>query len=128
MPIESATNPGELNPLWPLGTDPKSEGDNHLRLLKQVLQGWAGPTLKDEAELEAWVNAQITALGGGGGYFAGNNGRTGPAENVADIFRVHGATITADITIAAGEHALACGPLTVADGITLQIDGVAAIV
>jgi hypothetical protein len=38
MPVEAATNINALNPLWPLGTDPKSEGDDHLRMLKIVLQ------------------------------------------------------------------------------------------
>jgi hypothetical protein len=39
MPIEAATNINGLNPLWPLGGDPKSAGDDHLRLIKSVLQG-----------------------------------------------------------------------------------------
>lgn len=38
MGIESATTIAELNAAWPLGTDMKSEGDNHLRLIKDVMQ------------------------------------------------------------------------------------------
>lgn len=38
MGVESATKISQLNPAWPLGSDPKSEGDNHLRLIKDVLQ------------------------------------------------------------------------------------------
>ena len=38
MPIEAATTIATLNPLWPLGTDPKSQGDDHIRLTKNVLQ------------------------------------------------------------------------------------------
>lgn len=38
MGIESATTIAELNAAWPLGTDMKSEGDNHIRLIKEVLQ------------------------------------------------------------------------------------------
>lgn len=38
MPLETGTTIAELNELWPLGSDPKSEGDDHLRLIKSVLQ------------------------------------------------------------------------------------------
>lgn len=47
MAVEAATKISELNPLWPLGTDPKSEGDQHLRLLKSVLQSTTGGALSD---------------------------------------------------------------------------------
>jgi hypothetical protein len=38
MPLETSTTIAGLNALWPTGTDPKSEGDDHLRLIKEVLQ------------------------------------------------------------------------------------------
>ncbi len=38
MTVEAATYISQLNAALPDGTDPKSEGDNHLRLLKSVLQ------------------------------------------------------------------------------------------
>lgn len=38
MGLEIATLISELNQNWPLGTDGKSEGDDHLRLIKKVLQ------------------------------------------------------------------------------------------
>jgi hypothetical protein len=38
MTVESATFIGSLNKTLPLDTDPKSEGDDHLRLIKAVLQ------------------------------------------------------------------------------------------
>ena len=38
MPLESASGIWDLDPSWPLGTDSPSEGDDHLRLVKQVLQ------------------------------------------------------------------------------------------
>lgn len=41
MPLENATNIGELNPLWPLGTDPKGQGDDHIRMIKRTLVGLA---------------------------------------------------------------------------------------
>lgn len=38
MPLENANLISELNPLYPLGSDPVGEGDNHIRQLKEVLQ------------------------------------------------------------------------------------------
>lgn len=38
MPLENAQLVSELNPLFPLGSDPVGEGDNHIRQLKSVLQ------------------------------------------------------------------------------------------
>lgn len=38
MTVETSTTISGLNPTWPLGSDPRSEGDNHIRLVKAVLQ------------------------------------------------------------------------------------------
>lgn len=38
MPFENASTIPELNPLFPLGSDPVAEGDNHIRSLKVALQ------------------------------------------------------------------------------------------
>jgi microcystin-dependent protein len=38
LPLETSDNIKGLNPAWPLGSDPKSQGDDHLRLIKAVLQ------------------------------------------------------------------------------------------
>ena len=38
MSVETATYISQLNPSYPAAGDPKSEGDDHLRLTKQVLQ------------------------------------------------------------------------------------------
>lgn len=38
MPLETANFIFDLQPDWPLGTDPESQGDDHLRMIKQVLQ------------------------------------------------------------------------------------------
>lgn len=38
MGLETSATISGMNGLWPLGTDPRSEGDNHLRLIKTVLQ------------------------------------------------------------------------------------------
>ena len=38
MGLETGTVIGDLNPLWPLGTDAVSQGDDHVRLIKSLLQ------------------------------------------------------------------------------------------
>lgn len=38
MPIEQAQYIDTLTPEWPLGTDPQKDGDDHIRMVKQVLQ------------------------------------------------------------------------------------------
>jgi hypothetical protein len=73
MPIESATYIDQLNAAWPLPTDPISEGDNHLQLIKGVLQSQftslgAAAVVRTAAELNA-VTAKLTSF----------NGRTVPA-------------------------------------------------
>lgn len=38
MPLETAEYFDTLQPDWPLGTDPESQGDDHIRMVKQVIQ------------------------------------------------------------------------------------------
>jgi hypothetical protein len=60
----------------------------------------------------------------GAGYFQGENGVTGDATNgLGDIFRVHEAQLDTDVTIASGNNALCAGPLTVATGVTVTVNG-----
>ena len=46
MPLEDIEGPGkfpnDLNSAWPLGSDTPSEGDDHLRGIKNVIRNWAG--------------------------------------------------------------------------------------
>lgn len=52
MGLETSNTIDGLNALWPLGSDPKSEGDNHLRLIKAVLQAVFSDTIdRDEITL-----------------------------------------------------------------------------
>jgi len=57
----------------------------------------------------------------GGGYFKGENGTIG--SNAGDIFRVNEQELNTDVTIASTENASATGPLSVASGTTLTVDG-----
>ena len=38
MTVETATNISQLNASYPAASDPKSEGDDHIRLVKSTLQ------------------------------------------------------------------------------------------
>jgi hypothetical protein len=38
MPVETGDEIQDLNPDWPAGTEPKSQGDDHLRKIKQCLK------------------------------------------------------------------------------------------
>lgn len=56
MGYESGDKVSDLNENWPLGTDPKSQGDDHLRLIKRVLTGdvlalETGGTVKGDVEV-----------------------------------------------------------------------------
>jgi len=59
-----------------------------------------------------------------GGYFDGNNGATGDTTNgKGDIFRVNAQTLTANVTIASGDNAMATGPLTIGTSVALTVNG-----
>lgn len=64
------------------------------------------------------------APAGGAGYFLGENGATGDTTNgKGDIFRVHEAQLDTSVTIAATNNALCAGPLTLATGVTVTVNG-----
>ena len=54
---------------------------------------------------------------GGGSYLGDSGGGTG------DIFRVHQDQLDTNITVAANTNALCAGPLTVATGVTVTVNG-----
>lgn len=59
MPLESNVDGIEdLNPAWPTGTDPKSEGDDHIRNVKAAVQG-SWPDMLGGND----VGARVKALG-----------------------------------------------------------------
>ena len=79
MPLETTTTLSGLDASWPLGGDPTNKGDDHLRLIKNVLQaqfpgslggGFDTPILATEAELNyltgltSNAQAQFDALSG----------------------------------------------------------------
>lgn len=54
MPVESASHIGELDPSLPDGRNPRSEADNHLRLIKAAVQA-TFPNLNGVVNLSALV-------------------------------------------------------------------------
>lgn len=66
-------------------------------------------------------NAYDKANNAGGGYFAGNNGYTGNANNISDIFRINTNTFTGNIVFSAGMNASATGPLYMEANSKLEI-------
>ena len=65
-------------------------------------------------------------IGGGAGYFKGDNGTTG--SSAGDIFRINELALDADVTITSTENASATGPLSVSSGITLTVEGTVVII
>ena len=47
-----------------------------------------------------------------GGYYSGNYGVKSP-DNYGDIFRIHANTLSQNVTILAGNNAIAVGPITI---------------
>ncbi len=54
----------------------------------------------------------------GGGSFLGDSG-----GGTADIFRVHQSELNTSVTVVANTNALCAGPLTIATGVTLTVNG-----
>jgi len=68
--------------------------------------------------------SSLTGIQAGAGYFQGDNGATGDTTNgKGDIFRVHEAQLDTNVTIAATNNALCAGPLTLATGVTVTVNG-----
>lgn len=66
MPVESATYISQLNPSYPDGAENVSDGDNHVRLMKSVLQGQftslgAAAVTKTAAELNSVTDRALRA-------------------------------------------------------------------
>ena len=74
--------------------------------------------IADGAITAAKIDSNVTL---GGAYFQGENGAVGATAGKGDIFRVHEQELNTNVTIAATDNALASGPLTVANGVTLTI-------
>jgi hypothetical protein len=73
----------------------------------------------DIVEVIAYKTFEIGS--GGGGFYKGENGTSG--SSAGDIFRCNEQELNTDVEITATENASATGPLTVASGTTLTVNG-----
>ena len=81
----------------------------------------SGAAAGDNVEIIAYATFETGAATAG--YFKGDRGTVGPATGAGDIFRVNNQTLNVNVTIDATENASAAGPLTVATGVTLTVNG-----
>lgn len=78
----------------------------------------------DRIELRVTAAALTEATANaGGGFYKGDRGDVGETANKGDIFRIHEQQLDTNTTIDSTENASCTGPLTVASGITLTING-----
>jgi len=80
--------------------------------------------IQDGAVTAAKINSGVTL---GVGAFQGDNAsgalRGDTTNGKKDIFRVHEQELNTNVTIASTDNALAAGPLSVANNITLTVSG-----
>lgn len=83
--------------------------------------------LRRNSETGQWEGYSGTAWENliGAGLYKGENGEVG--ASAGDIFRINEATLNTNVTIDADENASCTGPLTVANGVTLTVNGELAI-
>lgn len=63
MPLETGVNDlDDLNPSWPIGTDPKSEGDDHIRNVKLAAINSNTARVDEITALDARVTANEDAI------------------------------------------------------------------
>ena len=103
----------------PVGTTAQRDGspgvgDFRYNSTTNEFEGYAGSS-------PAWGS-----IGGGAGYFKGDNGTVG--SSAGDIFRVNEAALDANVTISATENASATGPITISNSYTLTVEGTLVII
>jgi len=89
-----------------------------------IAGGLPTAAIADGAITSAKIDSNVSL---GGSQFRGNNGTVGVASNLGDIFRVANTVLTANVSIDSGLTASAAGPLEIAVGTTLTINGTAVI-
>ena len=83
----------------------------------------------DVSKFEGYDGTAWGTVGGGGGFFKGENGSVGDATTgPGDIFRINEQTLNTSTTIDSDENASCTGPLTVASGVTLTVNGNLAVI
>ena len=80
----------------------------------------SGAAAGDILEVVAYTTFEVANVSGGG-MFKGDNGTVG--SSAGDIFRINEQTLNTSTTIDADENASCAGPLTLATGVTLTVNG-----
>jgi hypothetical protein len=80
----------------------------------------SGAAADDILEVVAYTTFEVANVSGGG-MFKGDNGTVG--SRAGDIFRINEQTLNTNTTIDADENASCAGPLTLATGVTLTVNG-----
>ena len=76
----------------------------------------------DEGKFEGYDGSAWGNIGGGGGFFRGENGAVGdPTTGPGDIFRINEQELNTSTSIGATENASCTGPLAIASGVTLTV-------
>jgi hypothetical protein len=76
----------------------------------------------DIDKFEGYDGTEWGTVGGGGGFFKGENGSVGDATTgPGDIFRINEQELNTSVTISGTENASCTGPLAVASGVTLTV-------
>ena len=101
MPVETATYISQLSATNPLGTDPISEGDDQIRLVKEVLQ--AQFTSLGAAAVTATA-AEVNLIDGYTGTTAELNTLDVTTQGTSEASKVLTADVNGDVTIADGAY------------------------
>ena len=80
----------------------------------------SGAAANDIVEVVAYTTFETA---NSGGYYKGDRGTVGTATGAGDIFRINNQTLNVNVTIDSDQNASAAGPLTVASGIILTVNG-----
>ena len=85
-----------------------------------------GDTISGDITFNGSVTFNGATTGAGGGLFKGENGEVG--SSAGDIFRINEQELNTNVTIDSDENASCTGPLTVASGVTLTVNGNLAVI
>jgi hypothetical protein len=78
---------------------------------------------ESNSQFEGYNGSSWGPLGGAGLYKGENGERGDTVSGAGDIFRINEQTLNTDTTIESGENASCAGPLTIANGVTLTVNG-----